>query len=331
MLCQQQNLPFSALATRPFLFIMAAMGTNLGRQKNRCKKTKRATPSFSGSLTMAGTTMSCEQWLASQPSLQAKPHTEPRAGLPWSEDAAHDDPAVLLQTDTGQCDAETLFMSKFGGSDHLTGRCTRARVVSDRGTGAYRFASGNLLFQYRDLRDQPPPTRPLPAAPDVHHAPSSLLARLKAMCKRKGVGLGRLYRHLARIKQKGAWEGLRARISAVSPVRGTPSAAVRNLATAEKVISPITEFSSRSCRTASLNGLDISHGPPTRPPPASPAGLRRNIAKPGVGPMLRGVRANLSFEDPEYEDQNLRPAVSTTGVVGIVDSAGSAAETDAHR
>ena len=280
---------------------------------------------------MAGTTMSCEQWLASQPSLQAKPPTEPRAGLPWSEGAAHDDPAVLLQTDTGQCDAETLFMSKFGGSDHLTGRCTRARVVSDRGTGAYRFASGNLLFQYHDLRDQPPPTRPLPAAPDVHHAPSSVLARLKAMCKRKGVGLRRLYRHLARIKQKGAWEGLRARISAVSPVRGTPSAAVRNLATAEKVKSPITEFSSRSCRTASLNGLDISHGPPTRPPPASPAGLRRNIAKPGVGPMLRGVRANLSLEDPEYEDQNLRPAVSTTGVVGIVDSAGSAAETDAHR
>ena len=309
MLCQQQNLPFSALATRPFLFIMAAMGTNLGRQKNRCKKTKRATPSFSGSLTMAGTTMCCEQWLASQPSLQAKPPTEPRAGLPWSEGAAHDDPVVLLQTDTGQCDAETIFMSKFGGSDHLTGRCTRARVVSDRGTGAYRFASGNLLFQYRDLRDQPPPTRPLPAAPDVHHAPSSLLARLKAMCKRKGVGLGRFYRHLARIKQKGAWEGLRARISAVSPVRGTPSAAVRNLATAEKVISPITEFSSRSCRTASLNGLDISHGPPKRPPPASPAGLRRNLAKPGVGPMLRGVRANLSFEDPEYEDQNLRPAV----------------------
>jgi hypothetical protein len=43
------------------------------------------------------------------------------------------------------------------------------------------------------------------------------------------------------------------------------------------------------------------------------------------------VRANLSFEDPEYEDQNLRPAVSTTGVLGIVDSAGSAAETDAYR
>ena len=276
-------------------------------------------------------TLSREQWLARQPSLQANPPKEPKAGLPWSEYAVYDAPAVFLQTDTGQRDAETLFMSKFGGSDHFTGRCTRARVVSDRGTGAYRFESGNLLFQYHDLRDQPPPSRPLPAAPDVHHAPSSLLARLKAMCKRKGVGLGRFYRHLARIKQKGAWQGLRARISAVSPVRGAPSAAVRNLATAEKVKSPITEFSSRSCRTASLNGLDISHGPPKRPPPASPAGLRRNLAKPGVGPMLRGVRANLSFQDPEYEDQNLRPAVSTTGVLGIVDSAGSAAETDAHR
>lgn len=69
--------------------------------------------------TMAGTTVSCEQWLASEPSLQANPPKEPRAGLPWSEDAAYDDSAVLLQTDTGQCDAETLFNTTTSENSHL--------------------------------------------------------------------------------------------------------------------------------------------------------------------------------------------------------------------
>jgi hypothetical protein len=47
MLCQQQNLPFSALATRPFLFIMAAMAAQIwATKKTVARKQKRATPSF---------------------------------------------------------------------------------------------------------------------------------------------------------------------------------------------------------------------------------------------------------------------------------------------
>ena len=43
MLCQQQNLPFSALATRPFLFIMAAMAAQIwATKKTVARKTKKS-------------------------------------------------------------------------------------------------------------------------------------------------------------------------------------------------------------------------------------------------------------------------------------------------